>query len=66
MFEKGSFVVNAGNGICEISDIVTMNMVGVDKECYVLVPIEEKTAKVFLPVGTAEKRIRPVMDKESA
>ena len=26
MFEKGSYVVNANNGICEISDVVTMNM----------------------------------------
>lgn len=66
MFEKGNFVVNANNGICEISDIVTMNMSGVEKEYYVLVPIEEKTAKIFLPVDTAEKRIRPAMKKEDA
>ncbi len=66
MFEKGSFVVNANNGICEISDIVTMSMTGEEKEYYVLVPIEEKTAKVFLPVDIAEKRIRSVMKKEDA
>ena len=66
MFENGNFVVNANNGICEISDIVTMNMSGVEKEYYVLVPIEEKTAKIFLPVDTAEKRIRPAMKKEDA
>ena len=45
MFEKGNFVVNTNNGICEISDIVTMNTTGEEKEYYVLVPIEEKTAK---------------------
>jgi len=66
MFEKGSFVVNANNGICEISDIVTMNTTGEEKEYYVLVPIEEKTAKVFLPVDIAEKRIRPVMKEAEA
>lgn len=66
MFEKGSFVVNANNGICEINDIVTMDMSGEKKDYYVLVPIEEKTAKVFLPVDIAEKRIRSVMNEEEA
>lgn len=66
MFEKGSYVVNANNGICEISDIVIMNTTGEEKEYYVLVPTEEKTAKVFLPVDIAEKRIRPAMKKDEA
>lgn len=66
MFEKGSFVVNANNGICEINDIVTMDMSGEKKDYYVLVPIEEKTAKVFLPVDIAEKRIRLAMKKDEA
>lgn len=66
MFEKGNYVVNANNGICEISDIVTMDMGSGDKEYYVLIPIEENTAKVFLPVDIAEKRIRPTMSAEDA
>ena len=66
MFEKGDFVVNTSNGICEISDIVTMNMSGVEKEYYILIPIEEKTAKVYLPVDIAEKRIRLTMKKDEA
>ena len=64
MFKKGSFVVNANNGICEICDIITMNTTGEEKDYYVLVPIEEKTAKVFLPVDIAEKRIRLVMKED--
>lgn len=66
MFEKGNFVINANNGICEIEDIVTMNMSGSDKEYYVLIPREEKTAKVYLPVDIAEKRIRLVMNEDDA
>ena len=66
MFEKGNFVVNANNGICEISDIVTMDMSGEKKEYYVLVPIEEKTAKIYIPVNVAENRIRPAMKKDDA
>ncbi len=66
MFEKGNFVVNANNGICEISDIVTMNMSGENKDYFVLIPIEEKTAKVYLPVDLAEKRIRMAMSESDA
>lgn len=66
MFEKGCYVVNANNGICEIRDIVTMDMGSGEKEYYVLVPIEESTAKVFLPVDIAEKRIRLAMNMDEA
>lgn len=66
MFKKGDFVVNANNGICEITDIVTMNMSGTDKEYYLLVPINEQTAKVYIPVDTASQRIRLVMNKTDA
>ena len=66
MYEKGNYVVNGNHGICEISDIITMNMGSGDKEYYVLIPIEESTAKVFLPVDIAEKRIRPAMNTDDA
>lgn len=66
MFKIGNYVVNTNNGICEISDITTMKMSGTEKEYYVLVPIEEKTAKVYLPVDIASNRVRLVMSKEDA
>ena len=56
MLEKGSFVVNTSNGICEVSDIVTMDMTGTEKEYYVLVPIDEKKAKAFLPYLRQKKK----------
>lgn len=66
MFKKGDFVVNANNGICQINEITTMNMSGQEKEYYVLVPIHETTAKVFIPVDIAEKRIRLAMNEQEA
>lgn len=66
MYGKGNYVVNSNNGVCKISDIVTMNMGNGDKEYYVLIPIEENTAKVFIPVDIAEKRIRPAMNTDEA
>ena len=66
MFEKGNFVINTNNGICEIQDILTMNMSGTPKEYYLLVPVSEATAKVYIPVDVAENRIRLVMTKDEA
>jgi len=66
MFEKGNFVINTTNGICEIKDIVTMNMSGTNKDYYLLVPLAEKTAKIYIPVDSAGKRIRLVMQETDA
>lgn len=66
MYNKGEFVVKAVHGICEIIEIATMNLSGEDKVYYVLIPINEKTTKVFVPVDTAEQKIRPVMKKDDA
>ena len=64
--KKGDFVVNTKNGICEISDVVTMNMSGIDKEYYLLIPITEPTAKVYVPIDLATQRIRLTMSKDEA
>jgi len=66
MFKKGDFVVSSANGICEITDVVTMNMSGSNKDYYLLIPLEEQTAKVYIPVDVAEKRIRNILSKEQA
>lgn len=66
MFKKGDFVVNTNNGICEINDIVTMNMSGIDKEYYLLIPVAEQTAKVYVPIDLATQRIRLAMSKKDA
>jgi CarD family transcriptional regulator len=66
MFKKGDFVINTNNGICEVTDIVTMNMSGTNKEYYLLVPVSEQTAKVYVPVDLAAQRIRHAMSQEDA
>ena len=66
MYKIGDFVVNTNNGICEITDIVTMNLSGNDKEYFLLVPISEKTAKVYIPVDMAAERIRLTMSETEA
>ena len=66
MFEIGNYVVTANNGICQIHGIETKDMGTGEKAYYILVPIKESTAKVYLPVDLAEKRMRLVMNADDA
>ncbi|MBR4027638.1 MAG: CarD family transcriptional regulator [Lachnospiraceae bacterium] len=66
MFEIGNFVVNANNGICKITDVVVMDIAGTKETYFVLVPLEEQTAEIYIPVHMAESRIRLAMTKEQA
>lgn len=68
MYKLGEFVVNASSGICEIKDIVELDMSGdkILKSYYLLVPVDEQTAKVFIPVDNADARMRKVIDSGEA
>lgn len=68
MFEVGDYVVNAANGICQVEEIVQMDLSNSRqmKNYYLIIPIEEKTARVYIPVDTAQKRIRPVINRTEA
>ncbi len=68
MFQIGDYVVNTVNGICQITDIVQLDLSGEGrlKDYYLLIPIEERTARVYVPVDTAEARIRRVLTEDEA
>lgn len=66
MFEIGEYVMSTGNGICRIEDIthpefVTSNS---DKMYYLVVPVDEKTSKLYIPTDNAVGKIRGVMKEE--
>ena len=68
MFNVGDFVINATNGICEIKEVIEMDST-VDKQkkaYFLLVPVAEKSAKVFIPVDNAASRIRYAIDADEA
>lgn len=68
MFNIGEYVVNATNGICQITEVTEMDLMG-DKKMklyYLLVPIEEQSARVYVPVDTAEARIRRTITRDEA
>ena len=66
MFNKGDYVVNSNNGICRIDDIVELNTPNGKKEYYLLIPFNEQTAKIYIPLDSASKRIRYAMNKDQA
>ena len=66
MFKSGDYVVNSNNGICKIDGTVTMNTQNGNKEYYLLIPLNEQTAKIYIPVDVADQRIRYAMNKEQA
>lgn len=66
MFQIGNFVLSATNGICEIADMVNMNISGSNRNYFLLIPVEEQTAKVYIPVDVAKDRIRLVLSKDEA
>lgn len=66
MFNKGDYVVNSNNGICKIDGVVMMNTPNGSKEYYLLIPLNEPSAKIYIPLDSAAQRIRYAMGKEEA
>ena len=66
MFKKGDYVVKNNYGICEITDVVKMDMGAGNKDYYVLASVDESTSKIYLPVDIAEKRVRLAINKDNA
>lgn len=68
MFQKGAYVIKIPEGICKIEDVVTLDITGMNKnkEYYMLIPLHENNAKIYVPVDHAKNRIRNVISKEEA
>ena len=68
MYKKGDHVVKIPEGICEIEDVGCLDISGVnkDKEYYILVPINQKGSKLYIPVDNIHGKIRNVISKEDA
>ncbi|MCR5282109.1 MAG: CarD family transcriptional regulator [Lachnospiraceae bacterium] len=66
MYEIGDYVVSANEGVCKVTDIVTMAMPGRrdGKKCYVIIPEGQKGGKLYIPVDSDKHQVRPIMTKE--
>ncbi len=67
MFSKGDVVVYGTTGICEIKDISTLDIAGIEKSrmYYILYP-KSNGGKIYVPVDTATSRMRRIITKEEA
>lgn len=68
MYHIGDFVVKANEGICKIEDINYLDIPNVpkDKMYMLLVPVENPSVKVYLPVDGAGEKLRDVITEEEA
>lgn len=66
MFEKGEYIIYGNTGVCEITDITTMNFSGIpkDKPYYVLKPYYEKEGVIYTPVDNNKTMMRRIITKE--
>lgn len=68
MFEKGELVVYGRNGICEVTDITPMKLDGKNEErlYYILIPVKDRSGKIFTPVDNHKVPMRHVISKDEA
>lgn len=68
MFKIGDYVVVGVNGICQVEEITTLNLDGVDKsrKYYLLHPVFSDKSTVYKPVDTASETVRPALTKDEA
>lgn len=68
MFKKGEYVVKANTGICIIDDIIMKQLTETapSKEYYVLIPLNDEKARLFVPTTSDSSNMRPAMTEEEA
>ncbi len=68
MFEVGDYVIDSSNGICKIENQVHLDMDGIDENqvFFMVVPVEEKNAREYIPVEKINEKLRRVMNKDQA
>lgn len=68
MFEIGEYVVKANSGICKIEEIIELDLLdnGNLESYYVVVPIDNKSSKLFVPINTSANTLRQVINETQA
>ncbi len=68
MFGIGDYVICGNKGVCEVENITTLNISGVDRgrEDYILKPLYMSGSTVYLPVDSPKESMRKVLRREEA
>ena len=68
MYEIGDYVIKANNGVCRVEDTLHPALPTVDKNrlYYLLVPLDNKNSRLYVPIDTAENSLRRALSEEEA
>ncbi len=68
MFGIGDYVICGNKGVCEVENITTLNISGVDKEreYYILKPLYMSGSTVYVPVDSPKESMRKALRREEA
>ncbi|HBA48663.1 MAG TPA: CarD family transcriptional regulator [Lachnospiraceae bacterium] len=68
VFGIGDYVICSNKGVCEVENITTLNISGVDREreYYILKPLYMAGSTVYLPVDSPKESMRKVLSREEA
>ena len=68
MYEIGDYVIKANNGVCRVEDTLHPDLPNVDKNrlYYLLVPLDNKYSRLYVPIDTAENSLRRALSEEEA
>ena len=66
MFQKNDTVVYGVHGVCKIDDITKKEFMGSQKEYYVLKPISDSAATLYVPIHNEKllKKMRKILSKQ--
>ncbi|MBR0149197.1 MAG: CarD family transcriptional regulator [Lachnospiraceae bacterium] len=68
MYQVGDYVVKVNHGVCRVEDIVELEGMTGDKgkRYYLMVPRDDKSSKLYVPVEGKNDNIREVMSADEA
>ena len=68
MFKKGDFVIYETAGVCQVTDISTVDIKGIapDRLFYFLEPLHSKGSRLYIPVENHKSRMRPLLAQQEA
>ena len=67
MYQVGDYIVKASNGVCKVKAIVHPDFVSDKKKLYyLLTPVADENANLYVPIDRGEESARPVMTEKEA
>lgn len=67
-YKIGDYVSKPITGVCRVEDILRLDKIGIQNEklYYLLIPVDDQNEKIYVPVGSAEEKIRACLTSEEA